>query len=281
MARVVHEPPVDRVIDPLPSGRWPLQLNDILALAANLSAAGYELGGTIEKVEALTEALDRRLAVDLGRYLTEDLLDLPPDEVAERCRQAGLDLAAGREMAQARRGFDERLALDAASSLRSNSDQIVQQMREVFDPAVDAVRNAAAVGLTASTDPRGLADTADGETLDAYRRLAPAVVDLDRIAALRFQMASTANIGPADYLIANLVTAGSIAALDGAQAVWQGEVETVAVELPSGGHHSARTRRPRLGGPWLALAGADFEIRLNTAAEADAVVAAARRATVG
>ena len=94
-----------------------------------------------------------------GRFLTSDLLDLPPDEVAERCRQAGLDLAAGQEMAQARRAFDERLALDAAASLRANADAIIEQMREAFDPAVDAVRAAAAVGLTASTDARGLAQT--------------------------------------------------------------------------------------------------------------------------
>jgi len=63
--------------------------------------------------------------------------------------------------------------------------------------------------------------------------------------------------------------------------LWQGEPEDVAVELPSGGHFFARTRRPRLGGPWLALVGAGYELRLNTAAEANAVVSAARRAAVG
>jgi len=282
MARVVHEVPVDRVIDPLPSGRWPLQLHEVLALCDNLRDAGYDCGGVVKKVEAISSALDRRLAPDIGRYLPSDLIDLDPAEVAKRCRQAGLDLAAGQEMAQARRGFDERLALDAAASLRANSDRIVQQMREVFDPAVDAVRNAADHGLTASTDVRTLADTADGETLDAYRQLGSAVVDLDRIAALRFQMATTANIGPADHPIACFIAkAGDIDDLDGAQAVWAGEIETVAVELPSGGHHTARTRRPRLGGPWLALLGAGYELRLNSGREANAVVSAARRATVG
>ena len=280
-ARVVHEVPADRIVDPLPSGRWPLQLHDILALAANLADAGYKPGGTIEKIDAITEALDRRLAPDIGRYLT-DLLELDPAEVAERCRQAGIDLAASEEMATARRAFDERLATDAAASLRANSDQIVHAMRTEFDPAIEIVRVAVDAGLTTATDVRSLADTADGGTLDAYRQLAPAVATLDRVSQLRTAMATVAGIGPSDYVMANyLAKAGSIADLDGAQATWEGEIETVAVELPSGGHHSARTRRPRLGGPWLALLGAGYELRLNSGREANAVVSAARRATVG
>jgi len=107
------------------------------------------------------------------------------------------------------------------------------------------------------------------------------VTTLDAIARLRTQMATTAGIGPSDRPIACFIAkAGCVDDLDAAQETWEGEVETVAVELPSGGHHFARTRQPRLGGPWLALVGAGHELRLNSGREANAVVSAARRATV-
>jgi hypothetical protein len=64
--------------------------------------------------------------------LPDDLLSLDPQEVADRVRQAGIDLAVHLVVARARHDFNTRLASDAATSLRSHGDAIVTAMRSAF-----------------------------------------------------------------------------------------------------------------------------------------------------
>ncbi len=285
-ARIVHEVPSveERAeLEPQRRAHWRpvVELNDVLALGGRLRDAGYAVGDVLDKIDAVTEAIDRSIGYDPQKYLSEDLLDLDPYVVAERVRQLGLDLVGHLEMGRARADFDQRLARDAVASLRENSDPIIAQMRKQFDPALKVVQAAAATGLTPHTNVQTLADVADERVIQAYRKLSPAVVELDTIARLRTSMAIIANIGPADYtMMANFIAdAESVAAIQGAQGLWVGEIEVVQYDLPGGiGSTVARVRRPRLGGAWLALVTAGYKLHLNTAAEADAVLAAARAA---
>ncbi len=276
LARVVYGDPVDRVVDPpVNRARWRVELPELLALAANLDAAGYPVGDVITKVEAISTAVTVAVTPDAGRWLTGDLLALGPDVVADRVRQAGLDQAAYIEMARVGTDVEHRLAADAAASLRENSDKIIIAMRKKFDPAVTVVQAAADAGLTPHTDTAALLDTAEPAVIEAYRALGPATAELDRIAALRNSMITVAGIGPVEYPLAALVTdVPDLPTLDGAGSTWKGETETVQVDLPFGSS-LARVRRPRLGGPWLALLTGGYTLRLNTATEAEAVVAAA------
>ncbi len=285
-ARIVHEiPSVEEraELEPQHRAHWRpvVELNDVLALGGRLRDAGYAVGDVLDKIDAVTEAIDRSIGYDPQKYLSEDLLDLDPYVVAERVRQLGLDLVGHLEMGRARADFDQRLARDAVTSLRAHGDGIVTQMRSKFDPALKVVQAAAATGLTPHTNVQTLADVADERVIQAYRKLSPAVVELDTIARLRTSMAIIANIGPADYtMMANFIAdAESVAAIQGAQGLWVGEIEVVQYDMPNGfGSTIAKVRRPRLGGAWLALVVAGYTLHLNTAAEADAVLAAARAA---
>jgi len=280
-ARIVHGPPVDRVDDP-PTRRspWRVELHEFLAMAANLEAAGFHTGDVLAKIEAIDAAITAAITPDPGRYLSDDLVSLEPAVVAERVRQAGVDLATNLEMARARIAFETRLAADAAKALRDRNDGIVAAMRKRFDPALEVIKVAAKVGLTAHTDAAQLLDTAAPDAIDAYRNLAPAVAELDRIAALRNSMTTVAGLGPVEHPMAALLTdVDDLTALEDAQAVWRGEVETVQVDMTMGST-LVNVRRPRLGGPWLALVTAGYQVRLNTADEADAVLTAATSAGV-
>lgn len=248
---------------------------ELLALCANLSAVGYHPGDVVTRIEAITAALDAAANPDPARWLTGDLVSLDPAAVVERTRQAGLDLACWREMARVRTDVEARLAADAAAALRESSDGIIARMRKRFDPAVKVVRAAADAGLTPHTDTAQLLDTAPGDVITAYRDLAPAVAELDRIASLRNSRTSVAAVGPVDHPMAALLTdVADLASMEGAQQIWRGETEVVQVDQTFGSS-LARVRRPRLGGPWLALVVAGYTLHLNTASEADEVLAKA------
>jgi len=283
-ARVVTEiPSVEErsELEPQHRAQWRVvELNDVLALGGRLRDAGYDVGDVLDKVDAVTAAIDAALGYDKRKYLSDDLLEVAPEAVAERVRQAGLDLVGHLEMARARQDFDQRLAVDAVTSLRAHGDSIVAAMRRQFDPALKVVQAAAATGLTPHTNVQTLADAADTKVISAYRALGPAVQQLDTIARLRTQMATIAGVGPADHPMAGLLaSAASMSDLQGAQALFQGDIETVQYDLPGGiGSTIAKVRRPRLGGPWLALVDAGYTLKLNTGAQADAVLAAARAA---
>ncbi len=273
LARVVYGDPVDRVVDPPTNpAPWRVELPELLALAANLTAAGYPVGDVVDRIEAIGAAITVATTPDAGRWLTGDLLALGPDVVADRVRQAGIDQAAYLEMARVRTDVEHRLAADAAASLRDGSDKIIVAMRKKFDPAVTVVQAAADAGLTPHTDTSALLDTAAPAVIEAYRKLGPATAELDRIAALRNSMTTVAGIGPLEYPLAALVTdVPDLAALEGAQQIWRGEVEVVQVDQTFGSS-LGKVRRPRLGGPWLALLTGGYTLRLNTGPEADTVL---------
>jgi hypothetical protein len=160
-----------------------------------------------------------------------------------------LERAAQADIVVVREAFHQRLAQEASAGLRAVSDTTIDQMRATFDPALEHIQQAANCGLTPATDTQTLADSADADTITAYRQIPTAVTVLDRLARLRTTMATVAGIGSTDYPMANLLAAHPVPDLDSAQSVWQGEIETVQYELPSRGSQSARVPRPRLGGP--------------------------------
>lgn len=276
-ARPVHDLPAElRVIDQPPRRRTALHLNEVLAFTANLTAAGYNTGDAIERIEAINDAVDR-LGATRSPLDTIDLATAQPEDIAEQVRQVGMTRAAEEAIYRVRDGLQFKLAAAAADHLKAESDRIVRAMRKRFDPAAATVQAASAAGLTQHTDTTRLLDTAPAEVIDAYRALAPAVAQLDAIAGLRNGLTSIAGVGPLEHPMAAYVTdVRSLDQLDGAQNLWTGEVETVQRDMPLTGSHLARVRRNRLGGAWLALVSAGYKLRLNTGAEAHAVVAATR-----
>lgn len=278
-ARIVYDIP-DRVIPQSAPISGPLYIEDFLALAANLRGAGYDVGDEVERVEAINTAVDVMLSAEQsGHWLADiDLMTADPEDVAQRVRQAGIDRAAQMELFNQRNGFQHRLARAAADSLRANSDAVVKAMRKRFDPAVKVVQTAAERGLTQHTNMAELLDIAAPEVIAAYRALGPAVAELDAVAGLRNQLTSVAHVGPTDRPMAAFITdVGSALDLEGAHNVWTGESEVVQHNVGMTGTHLARVRKQRLGGAWLALVCGGYKLRLNTGAEAAAVVEAAHR----
>lgn len=131
---VYHDIPSPSLPVTAPTRAWRLELHEFLALADSLTAAGYHTGDVIAKLDAITTAIDAAVTNDSGKYLTDDLIDLPPAVVAERVRQAGLDFGLHLEMARVRRDFEARLAITAAAALREVSDDIILDMRKAFEP---------------------------------------------------------------------------------------------------------------------------------------------------
>lgn len=279
-APVVHDA-TDPYDLPTPSP-WRVEVDQLLALAANLSDAGYDVGPVVAKVDAITAAVDEVVNGDVDRFLNGvDLVNLDPLDVAERVRRAGIDFAAHRELVHARDVARKHIAESAAAALRDGSDSVIAAMRKSFDPALKVVQQARAKGLTPITDTTALLNDADSDTIAAYRALGPAVADLDRVAGLRNQMTTVAAVGPRDYPMAAYVTGVSdLDRLDRAADAWRGDQMDVQVNVstPAGtaGVHMAKRRRDSLGGPWLALAARGYQLRLNTGLEADAVLTAAR-----
>lgn len=274
-ARVVYDLE-DRVTPQQPiSG--PLYLEDFLALAANLKAAGHTVGDEVERIEDINDAVNRMLDGQAQHSLDGvDLMTAEPADIAERVRQAGIDRATHLEILRQRDGLQHRLARAAADSVRAGSDAIVQAMRKRFDPAVKVVQTAAQRGLTQHTNMAELLDIAAPEVIQAYRALGPAVAELDAVAGLRNQLTTVAHVGPVDHPMAAFVTGvDSALVLEGAHNIWTGESEVVQHDVGMTGTHLARIRKQRLGGAWLALICGGYKLRLNTGSEAEAVVRAA------
>lgn len=277
--RIVHELP-----DRLPEHRTPpvrvLFLDDFLALASNLRAAGYEPGDQVQRIEAVSDAVEKVLVHN--PLADVDLMTADPAVIADAVRQAGIAQAASMEIVRQRDGLQHQLARSAADHMAAGSDAVVKAMRKRWDPAVKTVKIAAERGLTQRTNTTALLDTGTPEAIEAYRNLGPAVAELDTIAGLRNQLTRVCRVGPADYPTTAFVTdVARLADLDGAERIWTGEAEVVQHDLVPGvtgyGSHLARIRKQRLGGPWLSLVVAGYTLRLNTGPEAQAVVEAARR----
>ncbi len=260
-----------------PAGTWGgVNLGEVLALADELTAAGYDAGHGIAKIRETAAAIDAALTRDDGKHLTGDLDTMTPEAVAEALRRTALDNVARVEMGNIHSDYQTRLAGSAAKNLRAVADTIVTRMRDTFDPAAAAVQTAADKGLTSGSDVTVLLETAPPDVIDAYRNLADAVTELNRITELRNKMTSIGGVGPAEFPIcAILATATTLEHIEGAQNVWQGTSEAVTYTAPLTGSHAARRRIPRLGGSWLALITSGYRLRLNTGTEATAVLMAA------
>lgn len=267
----------DRYVAPPPAPPDHLRIHMLLALVTTLSRAGYDTGPVVAKVEAIQDAILAMRGADNSALFTDDLMSLEPAEVVERFRQAAVAASARPEMARVHSDFEFRLADVATVSLLAESDRIIAAMREIFDPSLKVIQQAADKGLTESTDPTALAQTADALTLGAYRAIGPAVIALNKIAGLRTEMARIAKIGPADRPLCCFVTGVNELELEGAENLWRGNPERVQNVLPMGGTHMTQRIRHRLGDQWLALVTAGYTLRLNTASEADSVLAAAMR----
>ncbi|MGI8700366.1 MAG: hypothetical protein ACR2JU_04020 [Nocardioidaceae bacterium] len=262
---------------PIPAAPDHLRLHVLLAMVTTLTRAGYDTGPVVAKVEAIQDAILAMRNADSSELFTDEMMSLEPSEVVERFRQASVAASARPEMDRVHQGFEFRLADVAAASLLQESDNIVAAMRETFDPAIEVIQTAADKGLTSDSDPAVVLDTADPDVITAYRGLGPAVLELNKIAHLRIQMATIAKIGPADRPLCCFVTGVTELELEGVERVWAGSPERVQNVLPWGGTHVAQRRRRRVGDQWLSLITSGYKVTLNTAAESFAVLDAAMR----
>lgn len=281
-AIVVYDMPrSDRFVPPQPR-HGPVRLPELMALAMALRSDGHDVGDAFAKVEAISAAVDAELGgYAPSRHLADDLLTMNPEEVAQGLRRCALDMIAQQEMLRVRDDLETRLVATATTAVRAVSDSIIHRMRVPFDTAVKAVQEAADRGIAPNTDATAVLETADAATLSAYRGLAPAVSVLDELYARRTQMTLLGQIGPPDHPLCGFLTGVTEDQLEAAEGIWLGDSEVVSNVVTGGpaggGTHPARRRRHRLGGPWLALVTSGYQLKLNTATEADAVLAAAQR----
>lgn len=272
---IVYDLPDADRYTPLPSAPDLLRIHVLMAMVTTLSRAGYDTGPVVAKVEQIQDAILAMRNEDSTQFFTDDMMALEPAEVVERFRQASVAASARPEMDRVHQGFEFRLADVAAASLLAESDRIIAAMRKTFDPALQLVQQAADKGLTSATDPVVVLETADAATIDAFRNLGPAVIELNKIAALRIQMATIAKVGPPGQPLCCFVTGVTEQELEGVRNIWAGNPERVQNVLPLGGTAVVRRRRHRLGDQWLDLITSGYQLRLNSGSEADAVLAAA------
>lgn len=276
---IVTDLPADRVVPAeQPPRPWRVpHLHELLALATTLQEAGYDVGITIAKVEALATEVDRELDRSPSSYLNgADLLDTPAEVIAQRIREDALSVAARDQFARAREDLNVALARSAVAAFHTASDAIVAKMRPPFRSALKVIQRAADVGLIPDTQAEELAATGTPEAIAAFRKLDPAVAQLDALARLRTQMAQVARIGPHDHPVASLLaTVDHEHPLSSAEGIWRGTIETVQYNLPPyGGPIRTQLRRARVGGVWLDLIVRGYKPGIATAAEAQAHVAA-------
>ena len=254
---------------------WATTLPEFLAVAANLTESGYDVGPEVEKVEALQRAAQE--AISEADHLPNDLLAMDPADVAHQFRQVAVNRATQISLAGSLHGFENRLSRAAAASLVARSDTLVKAMRKPFDQNLKAVATAHRVGLTPDVDGATLADTGTSEQIAAYRVLPAAVAELDRIAGLRGQLTTVVGVGPNEHPVAAFLTnVPDLLHLESAENIWRGQQRWEQWTGPMAGAHMQQVPAKRLGGPWLALICGGYTIRLNTGSEAHAVLAAAR-----
>lgn len=279
-ARIVYDLP-DQPLPVAPSrpSLFGVDVNEVLALAATLTAAGYDAGPVPKRAASIWDAVSAA-AANPARHLDAALIDLDPADVVERLHRVAAELATvGQHEQRAEQSVNRQLAASTIEAMRGDADRLIVQMRAEFDPAVKVVETAAAAGLLPTTDAALLAETGTPEQIAAYRKLGPAVATLDRLAALRNQITEVLQVGPVDpFMVAFLAEASSLLHLEGARRIWVGETEVVQHDMPLVGSHLARVRRQRLGGAWLALAVGSYKLRLNTGREAQSVLDAAEQA---
>ncbi|MGI8614447.1 MAG: hypothetical protein ACR2KL_10970 [Nocardioidaceae bacterium] len=274
MTAVVSAPPPVRP-------REPLRVAEVEAMVSALAAAGCDTGPRVDRLfdahAAILTACD-----GAARHLGPGLIDLDTDELAERVRAATVDVLARDAASGVGDVFLNTLACDAAGALADEATHfIADTLRPRFEAAVAVVRQAAAAGVTATTDAASIVQQGDATTLTVYRQLPGAVKVLDDLAELRDWLTSQCGVGPAAYPAAAYLAVGAtLAELDGFS---DHDDETQLVAFTDPVWHGAGFREEvvhRCGGRWLAMVADGLELRLNDGAEAAAVVAGAVAARV-
>jgi hypothetical protein len=186
-------------------------------------------------------------------------------------RHAGATSASQEATARLSSEFLDRLATDVRTALRGESDIIVQAMRPAFAKALAVVDTAAFVGIASTTNADEMVQAGDAKAMAAFRQLPAAVRTLDEVAHLRDQLTQVCDVGPYEYPAAAwLAEADTLLDLVGA-ANHNDSTRTVPYSNPMGAGFLQATVH-RTGGRWLALLTAGYKLRLNTGAEAHALV---------
>ena len=270
-------------------------MGEMLSFAHELRDAGLDLGPRIEKIESLWTAAQESLAfdpaktfaaLDIDKTTTAQLRTLMESSATTHAasHQYSIDTAIFDASSTVILGIVERRLLTvAAEALRTDADKIIAKLSTDFNTAAKIVVNAFAAGLGPTTDTASILNDGTTEAITAYRALPAATAKLDKIAATRLRMSDVLNYRPNwphiptedQPDVASFVTFAAPLTLDGADSRWLGVVEHVQVEDETYKWSSIKaTRKKELGGRWLSLVDGGYMLRLNTAAEVQAILVA-------
>lgn len=253
-----------------------MRLDLLLGVAAELKAAGYPIGDSIDRAQTILDAVrEATMPADgPGTFLANtNVLELSPDDAAAAARRIAAEALATRDT-QARSTADDTIAKAlypaVLAAFRQDTADALTAMATEFDTALEKVSKAHRAKLTTATRGDDILMTGTTAQVAAYRDLGPAVAILNQLAALRIRLCNIAGLGPASHPIACLVKNTD---LDSAAAIYTGQDMTVLVENDhaSAAPFASKIPTPRLGGAWLALIEAGHTPHLNTADEADNV----------
>lgn len=139
---------------------------------------------------------DGSLVATAGQVSTPDLLAMDhADLVAHIKGVAVLRSLAGDSLGNAAWQVDTQLCAAAAVALREHADDILDQLRPSFDAAAKVVHEAVAVGVRSEMSAQQVIGVGD-RAVSAWRGLPPHIATLDRIAALRRDMAFVLKVAP-------------------------------------------------------------------------------------
>jgi hypothetical protein len=263
---------------PLPQLLYPPSQGEVAALVARLEAADIDPGNGVKAAQAAADTIEQHCAVAPGgRRFEMVLTNLTEDDLLAELREAAADVLAHDELRLQGAKFVDQVAVEAAGILAIESDRITKAMRADFDEAVKVVQAAAAAGLTPTTTAEQVIELG-ADVLGAFQTLPAAVAVLDELAGIRDELTTLAGVGPRDYPAAAwLANAATKLDLVGALSLAKGSTEYAQQEGVPFGAYMSKVPVRRVGGAWLALVCAGYALRLNTGAEADALVANAKR----
>lgn len=175
-----------------------------------------------------------------------------PDNIADRLREAALDVAAHQGAVTLRTQLLPYLASAVQTALAADADRIVDDLRPTFDQAVETVANAAG-HLRPNAKPADIL-TAGPASAAAYHAIAEQQAILELI--LQARIGGGRPDAPAALFIEPVPNLG---------------------HLRRAGRAYQQTAGP--GGRWLAMVADGCTLRLNTSREAREVVAQARAGT--
>jgi hypothetical protein len=235
----------------------------MLAFADELSDLGYDLGPGVSKIRTRWDAVLGATTFDPSQYLAGDLVALEPDEIAQRARDAAVDLTVRENNGQrVRDDFESALYTSAGAALRGQCDTVVATMRKDFNKHVRVVEAAAKHGLNPTTEVAALAHSGSAAALAAFRALPDAVNALETITSIRIRMSEVLDYGPplrndivhlpgglGVHDSAAFVTLDESHSLEGARARWDGPVEFVSAAVEGSLASTVmKARKARVGG---------------------------------